>query len=226
MITNVIHHEFSYLVKQIRENQHVDIDNDWKLLTLLIGANDLCLGCTGIFPHLTADEFQRHLNETLMEIKKALPRTFVNIVLVGNLSEIYTLSLQSPYCVDVHRLLPIECLCAFTAGALGDKLRKDLDDLAQAYNDRIRKVAAWWAGQRYEDFAAIPQPFFSGTTAANFPIDFLSDLDCFHPSLLAHQNMAKALWNNMLTPAAKKRTSFDFTKPFVCPTNTTLLYTY
>lgn len=109
------------------------------------------------------------------------------------------------------------------------------------------QVAAWWAEQKLDDFAAIVQPFFSGATAANLSIDFLSDvkivynhhcilvpplppppspqLDCFHPSLIAHQNMAKALWNNMLTPAAKKRSSFDFAEPFVCPTNTTLLYT-
>jgi len=50
-------------------------------------------------------------------------------------------------------------------------------------------------------------------------------LDCFHPSVIAHQNMAKALWNNMLTPAADKRTTFDFSEAFVCPTNSTLLYT-
>ncbi len=50
-------------------------------------------------------------------------------------------------------------------------------------------------------------------------------LDCFHPSLIAHQNIAKALWNNMITPTAQKRDYFDFTEPFVCPTNTTLLYT-
>ena len=50
-------------------------------------------------------------------------------------------------------------------------------------------------------------------------------LDCFHPSLIAHQNMAKALWNNMITPAAQKRDYFDFTEAFVCPTNTTLLCT-
>ena len=52
-----------------------------------------------------------------------------------------------------------------------------------------------------------------------------SQLDCFHPSLIAHQNMAKALWNNMITPAAQKRDYFDYTEPFVCPTNTTFLYT-
>lgn len=50
-------------------------------------------------------------------------------------------------------------------------------------------------------------------------------VDCFHPSLVAHQAFAKVIWNNMLTPAAKKTSNFDFKAPFVCPTNATLIYT-
>ena len=38
------------------------------------------------------------------------------------------------------------------------------------------QVAEWWAEQKYQDFAAIPQPFFSGAIAANATIDFLSDV--------------------------------------------------
>lgn len=37
--------------------------------------------------------------------------------------QIYKLSLKSQHCRDVHRLLPIECLCAFLEGEEGDKLR-------------------------------------------------------------------------------------------------------
>jgi phospholipase B1 len=225
MITDVVKHELHYLINQVKENKDVDIENDWKVLTLLIGANDLCIACLHIIPYLSPDDYEKHLNETLTEIKKSLPRTFVNLVLMGNLSQIYELSLKSSYCKDVHRLIPIECVCAFTEGKEGERLRKDLDVMAQEYNARTRKVAAWWSEQQYDDFAAIPQPFFSEARADDFPIDFLSSLDCFHPSLLAHQTMAKSLWNNMLTPAAKKRTTFDFTEPFVCPTNTSIFYT-
>ena len=50
-------------------------------------------------------------------------------------------------------------------------------------------------------------------------------LDYFHPSLVGHQHMAKALWNSMLTPAASKKTYFNSTEPFVCPDSSTLLYT-
>ena len=56
--------------------------------------------------------------------------------------------------------------------------------------------------------------------------DFDVQLDLFYLSLIAHQNMAKALWNNMVTPAAQKRDyfGFEFTELCVCLTNATLLY--
>ena len=53
----------------------------------------------------------------------------------------------------------------------------------------------------------------------------LIQLDYFHPSLIGHQHMAKALWNSMLTPAARKRTYSNADEPFVCPDSSTLLYT-
>lgn len=37
--------------------------------------------------------------------------------------QIYKLSLTSARCMVIHRLLPIECICAFTGGKEGDKLR-------------------------------------------------------------------------------------------------------
>ena len=37
--------------------------------------------------------------------------------------QIYKLSLKSEHCKDVHRILPIECICAFAYGEEGDKTR-------------------------------------------------------------------------------------------------------
>ena len=53
-----------------------------------LSLTSLSCRCTGDFPRLTADEFQLHLNETLIEINRTLPRTFVNLVLMGNISEV------------------------------------------------------------------------------------------------------------------------------------------
>ena len=46
--------------------------------------------CSGHFPGLTADDYQKYLNETLAEIHKNIPKVFVNLVLMGNISEVST----------------------------------------------------------------------------------------------------------------------------------------
>jgi hypothetical protein len=39
-------HELDYLIAQLQANPLVNLTEDWKLLTLFIGANDLCIACT------------------------------------------------------------------------------------------------------------------------------------------------------------------------------------
>jgi len=41
--------------------------------------------------------------------------------------------------------------------------------------------------------------------------------DCLHPSQKLHGLMARALWNNMLTPLGRKSTSWSRDPPFLCP---------
>ena len=53
----------------------------------------LCLlsvhhSCSGDVPTITADDFEKNLRETLEEVRKHIPKLFVNLVLLGNLSEV------------------------------------------------------------------------------------------------------------------------------------------
>jgi phospholipase B1 len=88
------------------------------------------------------------------------------------------------------------------------------------------KVAKEFNQKGYDDFAVVAQPGFRDSIVETTPFNFISNVDCFHPSIIAHQAMAKVLWNNMLTPSSKKTTNFDYKAPFVCPTTDTLIYTY
>ena len=47
------------------------------------------------------------------------------------------------------------------------------------YNYMLQ-VAEWWGEQHYDDFAAVVQPFFSGTTAQNLSIEFLSTVSAYY----------------------------------------------
>lgn len=225
MVPNLKKHEFTYLYEQLTLNPSVNMKDDWKLLSILIGFNDLCIGCSGDVPYITVDDFETNLRYIIEEVRSKIPKVFVNLVEIFNMSMIYDKSKTMPHCVDVHRLLPIECLCVFLEGKLGDDTRRDVDKYAAQYNERLRKLAKEYSEKNYQDFAVVVQPGIRDGTPENTPIDFMSDVDCFHPSLVAHQAFAKVIWNNMLTPAAKKTSNFDFKAPFVCPTNATLIYT-
>ncbi len=44
--------------------------------------------CSGFFPSLSPDEWEYHMNEVLSEVYKQIPKVFVNLILIGNISEV------------------------------------------------------------------------------------------------------------------------------------------
>lgn len=220
MIGDVRKQQVKYLVKQMK-SEGIDIEKTWKHITLLIGANDLCVSCL-IEKILSPDEWEKNLREILDEIKADIPRAIVSVVEIFNVSQVYDLSLKSKYCTNVHRLVFIECDCAF--GPKGDKHRVYMDQMAMAYNNRTRNVVAEYNDPSNPNFAAVIVPATEDLAIKDAPLDFLSTLDCFHPSLHAHQIMAINLWNTMLTPIDQKEHTLDFNAKPMCPTNDTLIY--
>ena len=46
MVSDLVTHELDYLIKMLKANPDINFDEDWKVLSILIGANDLCASCT------------------------------------------------------------------------------------------------------------------------------------------------------------------------------------
>lgn len=78
--------QIDYLVSELHNTSGIDFNNDWKMLTILIGANDLCVCCDGRNASTPAD-WARRYNYTLSLIKERIPRVFVNIVTLFNISQ-------------------------------------------------------------------------------------------------------------------------------------------
>jgi phospholipase B1 len=225
MVSDLVNHEFDYLLKMLKSNPSINFKEDWKVLSILIGANDLCASCTFIDKgFLDPDDFEAHLSAVLENVRTNIPRVFVNVVEMFNLSQVYDLSLKTNRCAEIHRDLWIECDCIFKSDAA--KTRAEVDEYVQAYNARSRGLAAYYQAFGDPQFMVVAQPFMRNTALKDQPTDILSTLDCFHPSLIAHEALATALWNNMLTPAASKKTVMNITDTPLCPTANTLLYTY
>ena len=51
-----------------------------------LGFSNILCSCSGDVPTITADDFEKNMQETLEEVCKNIPKLFVNLVLLGNIS--------------------------------------------------------------------------------------------------------------------------------------------
>ncbi|KAI9032398.1 hypothetical protein DFJ74DRAFT_654305 [Hyaloraphidium curvatum] len=211
-VTGNINTELDYLIPAIRMDHDVDVDRDWKLITLFVMSNDLCLGCTLLRGFLSPDSFEGYIRAALERIRLELPRTVVVLMSGLNVSKIFEMTKDQPVCKEALSGGRFECACAFDPDPIsGPKRRAEMDLLASAYNQRLRSIVLDYQGNvpPTEDFAVILEPGFEQTDLRSWPIQLVSTLDCFHPSLLAHAMMAEMLFNNLQRPLSEKRTRAD-----------------
>lgn len=212
-------------------NHNVDVDREWKLLTLFIMSNDLCLGCTPLRPALSADAFELLIRAAIERVRASLPRTMVVLVSGLNISGVYELTKDVPHCIEARNAGGrYECACAFDEDPIwGPRRRADMDELATSYNQRLRSIVLDYQkpGATTDDFAVILEPGFEGVDLKKWPVEMLSTLDCFHPSILAHSMMAERLFNNLHRPLAGKKTGMDLDAPrgVLCPTEDSRIWT-
>jgi len=224
MVADMVSTQVAYLITQVNQAANMDVANDWKVLTIMIGMNDLCASCTFDLDYLSPDDYQNNLMATLERVRTSLPRTFVNLVGGFNISQAYDLSLTANRCSNISRPWFIQCDCLFQPE--NGFVREEIDASITQFNARAQTVATYYQRKAYDNFAVVFQPFATNTHISDLPTSFLSHLDCFHPSQTAQEAMAVALWNNMLTPSALKKTSLVMSDTPICPTPDTLLYTY
>jgi len=220
--------QIDYLTDQLKTTykNKIDFQKDWKLLTIFIGANDICPSCSrnGGDPVKNGDYYEGYIRKVLNQIYTNIPRVFVNLLPVLKIAQVYDIAHTSPYC-----LLMWDSFCKGECGCMTDKStiekRKIMDATADEFTKRMYIIAKEWDDKRLTNFTVKVQPFLTNLT---IPLDmgllFLSQLDCFHPSTLANQAFAVGLWNNMLSPPNKKsRTIPVFGLEIMCPDENTYL---
>lgn len=123
-----------------------------------------------------ANHYEDYMRKVLFRIHDEIPRVFVNVVSMFNLSQLYNVSKESKYCEEVHKTIGfLECPCAFTQNTTS---RLFLDVMATEYNKRIYKVVAEINSRISSDeFAVVVQPFLERIKIPS--LAWLSTLDCF-----------------------------------------------
>ncbi|XP_042552573.1 phospholipase B1, membrane-associated [Dipodomys spectabilis] len=197
------------LVERMKQSPEIDLEKDWKLVTLFIGGSDLCHFCENPEDH-SAEKYFLHIQQALDILYKELPRAFVNVVEVMDLAGLHQ-GHGGKCAMPLMAQSNCSCLKHFQNSLAMQELKKVNWNL-QSGMSRFSYLHQY---TQREDFAVVVQPFFRNTLVplnerGNMDLTFFSE-DCVHLSERGHAEMAIALWNNMLEPVGQKTTSNNFT---------------
>nr|CAD7603145.1 unnamed protein product [Timema genevievae] len=171
------------LVRKIRQDNFIDIDNDWKLVNILIGGNDICNEyCFVDGAKDTPSGHRKNLEVALDYLQTHLPRTFVNLIHIPNVILLRNMK-NVPFVCYMKQL--VLCSCLFGAGerAKAESVSKILQEYWQ-----VEKIVSELEKYDTDTFTVVLQPFFLGVEAPrSIPTLFgeAPDLsyfapDCFH----------------------------------------------
>jgi len=212
------------LTQRMKNDPNVDFENDWKVITLFIGGNDLCDYCTDK-EEFSAEMYKANIRAALDYLHENVPRAFVNLVEVLNV-EMASEVAKGLVCHAVHLFV---CDCA--SNPKSSAAREELIALKQAYRDATQELATSGRYDTKDDFTVVLQPFYRDTQVprkSNGKVDYsFFAADCFHHSEKGQQAAGEALWNNMVEPVGEKRTEWAAGEPLECPTQARpYFYTY
>nr|XP_021145178.1 phospholipase B1, membrane-associated isoform X1 [Columba livia]XP_021145179.1 phospholipase B1, membrane-associated isoform X1 [Columba livia] len=198
------------LVDLMRSSSKINFKEDWKLITILIGSNDLCQYCLDKETY-SVQKYLEHLQNALDIFYEELPRVFVNMVETLEISGLRQIAASYPGCA-----LTTKNLCPCFVNPNEDS--SELQEIKRVNRDFQAEALQLINSDRYEgreDFAVVMQPFFRNTlvpldSSGKPNLSFFA-ADCFHFSARGYAEMAMALWNNMLEPVGEKQTYINFT---------------
>ncbi|KAK7906633.1 hypothetical protein WMY93_015245 [Mugilogobius chulae] len=211
------------LVTRMKEDLKINFTEDWKVITIFIGGNDLCDFCKNSLQY-SVDSYIRHVRDTLDYLHTEVPRCLVNLVEplhITPLREMHLdLSLKCP-----TWLVNILCPCVILPKDNSASVAQ-LEDLNRKYQMALHELVESGLYDTRSDFTVVVQPFFREIVVPRLPDGRMDrsyfSPDCFHLSQKAHTLMARSLWNNMLEPLGNKTSKQDFMEEITlkCPTET------
>ncbi|KAM4723441.1 LOW QUALITY PROTEIN: phospholipase B1, membrane-associated-like [Anableps anableps] len=202
--------------------QRINFSNDWKVITMFIGGNDICAHCTDSIVFSARNVVRRI--EALDILQKEVPSCNVNMVEMFNIIPLRELHKdKSLRCSHLDGPSYIICPCVLKPIDGSYEFQK-LSDFNRAYQHGMRELIDSGKYDKQDNFTVVLQPFFREVILPRLedgrPDRSYFSPDCFHLSQKAHTLMARSLWNNMLEQLGNKTYTQDFQAEIdlKCPT--------
>jgi phospholipase B1 len=80
--------------------EDLDFENDWKMINIQIGSNDMCGACNSTYmDQVTPEKFGEYVEAAVERIHANIPKVLVNLIGTFNVSQVLPLSAGHPaYC--------------------------------------------------------------------------------------------------------------------------------
>nr|XP_015206486.1 PREDICTED: phospholipase B1, membrane-associated-like [Lepisosteus oculatus] len=205
-----------HLIDTLKNYPGLSFEEDWKLLTILIGNNDICDYCKNKTLY-SADSFIHNLTVALDMLYNEIPRMIVNLVEVLDMEGLREVNDGSIGCLLQRSFC--SCLVRPDTGS------PELEELIELNHEFQRRMEQLIGSGRYnkDDFSVVLQPYLKKAKppkdeSGKVDYSFFAP-DCFHFSIKGHEELAKGLWNNMFQPDGEKFEIENFSEPIelICP---------
>ncbi|KAL1916170.1 uncharacterized protein VTP21DRAFT_6174 [Calcarisporiella thermophila] len=203
--SHTLNKEIDRTVALLNGGEYKSIKDQWKMVTLLIGPNDVCGdGVT------SPTEFGKNVRAAVERIRTEIGKAFVSLVGVLDVTQVHTAAQSDLYCTII---MSSSAICPNAAPSKAPATRKYLAE----YNAQLAQIADDYQSKNYSDFYVSAQPAFEKAVFDTYGQGFLSGLDCFHPNVCANKAFTVGLWNNLFEPKGKKKTLVPENAAIFCP---------
>ncbi|GAB1289514.1 Phospholipase B1, membrane-associated [Apodemus speciosus] len=156
------------LVSLMKADTTINFQEDWKIITVFIGGNDLCASCKDD-ARFSPQNFVDNIKNALDILHAEVPRAFVNMVKVLEITPLRELYTETT--VKCPRFILRQlCPCVLTADDNSPELAR-LVERNRQYQKETEKLIESGRYDTKDDFTVVLQPFFENVTMPRTPLE-------------------------------------------------------